>query len=516
MAAVHENYIKEFLELHKGEAFIAEKLVTELKQMFPDLQDSNCRRIISNAHKHGRIASSEPITFAHNQYAYFSSSEVFGYKVLAKCIMEYKKPLHRVIFALQRGNGILSVLDARKISGTTLLRESHSLLFENILDQLEILKIAEVRKIGDTDFIIKCNKNVDTLQADGIRTDLQSNNTMLSLVLQWAVRANIIDDKQLCFMGEANSFNGVERNNEIWDAFGFSNAVGLGGITRDFQTLVLVDFHAKNIYEEYDFAGFKDRVDRVVYSTRGERRKVLPIVFSNGASPLAIASMKKYGYINFNIADILGRNAVGISRNFTENRQLIEQKLAVNDFTVTDKVADSLEQIKKSGCEANYGNLKGALFEYLMYPVVQKIYGHNSVVIHSYKGSCDGKEFECDYLVKAADENVIFELKGYAKGNKILLGEFDKDTGKYTDNSVRWFLNHTFELCSKVLGKHPVNKFCYITTSDFSEDAAKELISRKKNKPNKLECCYNHDSLLELLKENNMKDEIKVINQFYS
>ena len=71
--------------------------------------------------------------------------------------MEYKKPLHRVIIALQRGNGILSVLDARKISGTTLLRESHSLLFENILDQLDILKIAEVRKIGDTDFIIKCN-----------------------------------------------------------------------------------------------------------------------------------------------------------------------------------------------------------------------------------------------------------------------------------------------------------------------------------------------------------------------
>ena len=67
-----------------------------------------------------------------------------------------------------------------------------------------------------------------------------------------------------------------------------------------------------------------------------------------------------------------------------------------------------------------------------------------------------------------------------------------------------------------MLGKHPVNKFCYITTSDFSEDAAKELISRKKNKPNKLDCCYNHDSLLELLKENNMKDEIKVINQFYS
>ena len=103
MAAVHENYIKEFLELHKGEAFIAEKLVTELKQMFPDLQDSNCRRIISNAHKHGRIASSEPITFAHNQYAYFSSSEVFGYKVLAKCIMEYKKPFASCDFCSTEG-----------------------------------------------------------------------------------------------------------------------------------------------------------------------------------------------------------------------------------------------------------------------------------------------------------------------------------------------------------------------------------------------------------------------------
>lgn len=54
----------------------------------------------------------------------------------------------------------------------------------------------------------------------------------------------------------------------------------------------------------------------------------------------------------------------------------------------------------------------------------------------------------------------------------------DKNT--YTANAVSWFLNQTFELCSKGLGKHPVNKFCYITTSDFSEDSAKELISRKK------------------------------------
>lgn len=51
---------------------------------------------------------------------------------------------------------------------------------------------------------------------------------------------------------------------------------------------------------------------------------------------------------------------------------------------------------------------------------------------------------------------------------------------------------------------------------DKNTYTAKEFISRKKNKPNKHDCCYNHDSLLRLLGENNMKDEVKVINQFYS
>ena len=285
---------------------------------------------------------------------------------------------------------------------------------------------------------------------------------------------------------------------------------------KEFQTIVLIDFSPYHIYEEYDFSGFKERIDRAVFSTTGECRKVLPVIFSCNMSPSAASLVKRNGYLYFNISSLLGENALNVVQNYTQNVTRIEQKINSQNPNVEEEILSSLNDIRKSGNEPNYGNLIGCLFEYLMYPVLRKIYGIDCMIIHSFSGRINGKQFQCDYLVESENENIIIELKGYKKGHIILKGCYDQETKRYTENSILWFLNHTFNLCVQNLGKRRPNKLCYITTADLEEAAKLELTTRKKNKPTKLECFYNHDTLVELLKKYDMKDEIKIINQFYT
>lgn len=515
MAKTHEIYIQNYLNEHKNESFISTELRDILLQQYPTLTTNNCRKIIHNALSHNMISSSSPITFSNNQYAYFSTESPLGYEVLSNSIKKYKQALHRVIFALERHRGIITYLDALKISGATLAATSHSISFESIIKELKLLQIADIHTIHNTKYIAQKKKGIDSSEIENLHNDLKNTNLLLFLSLNWLIHSNLIDSKQLCYMGESNDYNGIERNNELWDAFGFSNVSGLRSGNKEFQTIVLIDFSPHHTYEEYDFIGFKERIDRTVFSTTGEHRKVLPIIFSYSISPSASSLLKRNGYLYFNISSLLGENALNVARNFTQNITSIEQKISSQNPDFDEEISNSLKDIRESGNEINYGNLKGKLFEYLMYPVIHKIYGANSIITHNYSGSINGQKFECDYLVESNDENIIIELKGYKKGDLILKGSYDQETQKYTPNSISWFLNQTFNLCTQKLGNRRPNRLCYITTADLEDSAKTVLISRKKNKPTKLECFYNHDTLIELLKTYDMKNEIKVIEQFY-
>jgi hypothetical protein len=515
MAKLHEIYIQNYLSEHTSESFISTELIAILLQQFPTLTANNCRKIINNALGHNMISSSAPITFANNQYAYFSTESPTGYEVLANSIKKHKQSLHRVIFALERNGGILTYRDAFKISGATLADASHSISFKSIINELKQLKIADIQTIHNTKFVVQKKKSIDISVLENLYNDQKNTNLLLFLSLNWLVHSNLIDSKQLCYMGESNDYSGIERNDELWDAFGFSNATGIRSSKKEFQTIVLIDFLPNHTYEEYDFIGFKERVDRTIFSTTGEHRKVLPIIFSCSISPSASSLIKKYGYLCFNIFSLLGENALNIARNYTQNIASIEQKISSKSTDFGEEISNSLKDIRESGNETNYGNLKGQLFEYLMYPVIQKIYGANSIITHNYSGSIDGQKFECDYLVELNDENIIIELKGYKKGNIILKGSYDQETQKYTPNSILWFLNQTFNLCSRKLGNRRPNKFCYITTAELEDSAKAELTARKKNKPTSLECFYNYTTLIKLLQDYDMKNEIKVIKQFY-
>lgn len=515
MAKEHEEFIANFLDANEKKAYLGSELKTILKNRYSELTDNNCRRIIKKAVDTNRINSSFPLVFEKNQYAYYSKKSNYDYRLFAEVIKKYKSALHRVIYALERNGGILTFQEVQKISGATSQETAHSVSFDSILKDLKVLNIVNEQEVDGIKFVIQ-NKSKSV--CDDIHTYIQKleNKTLvLKLILNWLVRTNLIDSKQLCYVGEKNKYRGIERNGEVWDAWGFSNTVGIGKSERAFQTMVLVDCLEQNEYQEYDFQGFKQRIDRVIFSTKNQHRKVLPIVIANKFSPAARNLIKENCYLSYSISAILGENAVMTVSEFNAYAKEIEDKIKRKERDIQYQIKESLNTINSTGNRINYGNLVGKLFEYLMFPVLQEIYGKNAIITHSYKGKVSGKEFECDYLIETKDENIIVELKGYKRDNVILKGEFNSKTGKYAKNSILWFLDHNFKLCSEVLGRRKMNKFCYITTADIAADAKTVLISKKKNKPLKLACYYTYDTLIELLNQYNLKEEKEIIQQFF-
>ena len=101
-------------------------------------------------------------------------------------------------------------------------------------------------------------------------------------------------------------------------------------------------------------------------------------------------------------------------------------------------------------------------------------------MIHGYTGSVKGEKFECDYLIDTPSENIIVELKGYRRKDVIRLGSFLPETEKPEQDTVKWFLVRTFELCRKSYGGNKKFKFSYITTAQIEDAAVKKMEERKK------------------------------------
>lgn len=516
MAKVHEIFLQKYFDGHPDAVLTGSELAGILSGSFPELSEINCRKIISCTVKKGVIKSSAPITFGNHQYAYFSSDRPVDYNTLKDVIREHKKYLHRAIFAIKRNGGWLSELELVKITGVTSAQNTHNVNIQTVKQELAFLKIAESVIYKKSEFIVSTMANADVEnQVKWLKT-MNDYNLLVYQVCEWMGRANLIDMQQASFIGAANNFRGTERNGELWDMFGFTNTVGLGTVQKEFQTIVVVDVGFRDTYEEYDFIGFQERVNRLIHSVHGEKRKVLPIVFAKDFSPRARQLLKKNYYMNFSLSMILGQSFVEVARKYNQTIEKLQRKVTGRQTDILTEVKEMLNTFRESGSEENYGNLKGHLFEYLMYPVFQKIYPERDVrMIHGYTGSVKGEKFECDYLIDTPSENIIVELKGYRRKDVIRLGSFLPETEKPEQDTVKWFLVRTFELCRKSYGGNKKFKFSYITTAQIEDAAVKKMEERKKEKPERIQCCYDYSGLIELLNNYGMAAERKIIEQFY-
>ena len=423
-----------------------------------------------------------------------------------------------MLFALQRGAGIISINEFCNISGVNLNENDHDISFNRLITDLNYFDIAESVKIDNLRYICFKNREMPQPQAVALLDELKDKNLLLSICATWLTRSNIVDSKQFCFLGAPNNYEGIERNGTYWDALGFTNTVGLGSSQKNFQTIVIIDFRHTTKYEEYDFDGFKKRVDRLIFSVKKQRRKVLPIIIASDFSPTAISLVKENNYMCFNINTILGKNALSISKRYRESIEDLEGKIQSENLSqMANSISSICSYIRENGNEVNYGNLKGTLFEYLMYPIFSRIFDkQGDRIIHNFKSKVDNKEFECDYRIETADENIFIELKGYNKNYIIPMGSYNENNKNINHQSVKWFLTHTYELAKKYVGTEKKCKFCYITTAQIEDIAKEKMIQRKKDKPNLMRHFYDHDSLIQLLKDYKCENEINIIKQFYS
>lgn len=523
MAKEHEEYLVTFLDKNRKRSYTGQELKERLKDKYPQLSDDGARKALSRCAAQKRICSTKPVTFLRGQYAYFSvkANRNRNGRLFENSIKEYRTDLHRVIYALKRGSGVLSYNEMSNIAGVMIEHEGHNVGLEDLIKDLECLGIATMDTIGGIKYLHYKDKEPGPIEVEKLRNDLMDKNMLLSLCVTWLIRSNILDPTQACFLGERNNYKGIDRNGTIWDAFGYTRTVGLGGTERDFQTMVLVDFLHHSRYEQYDFEGFQKRVEHLIFSVRAENkgRKVLPIIMAFEFSPMAKALIRKNGYMCFEANTILGKNAIEIAARYREAKKKIEQDIDDKEYSeIARNISELYEYIKNQGNEENYGNMKGALFEYLMFPVFMCIFDKRGDQIHhSYSGSVKNQRFECDYWIETEDENIYIELKGYHRDYVIPLGEKDKESGEVPHQSIRWFLSHTYELAREYTGKTAKRepKFCYITTGKIEPKAKEEMIKRRKNESKRLNCFYEYDALIELLKSYGLKKEIEVLEQFF-
>lgn len=490
-----ENSIKQYLEKNKS-FVLSSELINYILKEYKNISNDYARKIISNMVKKGIIKSSAPIKFANNNYAYASNDKQTNYNNLSYLIKMEKKQLFRAICLIKREK-VITYNELARVSGCVIANLGNNLVIDTIISELNYFKIAKIQMYKGVTFIVGQDSNINLEEK---YVHLKRENRVLWSLISWLKDINIIDSNDIVtFKGEGNRYEGVENGQLIWDAFFFTKTVGINGTTK--KTIGVIDISTKSVYDWLDVEGFKNRIDIFINSTKNKKnnRKILPIIFASNISNAAKKIIRENNYMCIDIKKILGNNYESIISNYISFIE--EEKFDVNKFEEIHK------QIGENG---NYGNIKGILFEYMMGEVFRKIYNENSTLFeHSIKIN----KREIDYRIETKDENIFIELKAYNKEKEIELGNTNQ---KYT---VNWTYKGSYKYFTEKYGNVPDRtcKFCYITTSKFSKDALEKLkeLNKGKCKSRKLDCFYDRDKLISLLKEYKCKKEIELINNFY-
>lgn len=539
MAKRHEDYLLQRF-LGKSVVLTGSELSKEICEKFPDCTKENARKIIQNAVKSNIIKSSKPLTLGHKQYAYYGHQYYLSKDTL-KNLMEQNRPaLHRIMQRLSQNGGVISYVEAFKISAATVSKGSTKVnTLTKTISILENMGLVRKESNWGVNYLVEYNLG----QSDAIylmqehHYKLQLDCMFIPSFLIWLQKHNLINSNNIIYRNKKKLGDGVVHNNLIWDAYAYTSTTGLyehiGSDDKEKQTLVVLDFKIRDSYDNLDLSGFYDRIQihRNSVKNKNSKRKILPIVVANTIDSDAKKELNRLKILSFDLGTVFGERIYEIINKL----KLISTQDIVNinplnntiyNKDLTQYIKEILSALKESGQSENLGNLKGELFERLMYSVIFKIYKKDICQIHhSY---ClnrtienDKKEgYEYDYVVETSDEFIIFELKGYKGSTFIKKGGFNKETDKPEHNTVKWFFGLTYPFIKKYLKgglfEKPI-KACYITTAKFDKNAEDMLnqLNKSKDKPKDLDIFYDGDKLIELLKTYDLKKEIKVINQYY-
>lgn len=521
------DYDRYLTELFKGAQsfFVIDELVIKLKEEF-GVTDTNAKKIVQRAVSKKTIKSSSPFTFGKGRYIYFGLKSLLNKEAILRISKIHRPPLFRLISLLDVNDGIISAYEGLKVTASPI--EKSSTKVSNLKELLQILldlRIIEERDKNGVKYYIYTNIDEDEAneKIERYYQDMVIDSIFLPDILRWLQKRNLIDNKNVVFRNKKKPQFGAVHNNLVWDAFAYTGTTGIHNKFEencdDKKTLVVLDVLLNRDYTEFDLQGFYERIQIARNSVKSNLRKILPVIVLKNDDGAVAKSIHKLGFLSLGIAAVYGEKVYEIMKDlqFIKAQEFITLD---NAEAFVDTIGNSLSNLQKAGQETNLQNIKGDLFESLMYPLLSMIYTNSNIEpgkILRRKDKEGTKEYyEYDYIVTSStqEEIVIFELKGYKSTTEIRIGDSE------TKNTIRWFFRKTLPFAQDLL-MNPINDYpikgCYITTAKFEEKALKllETINGSKLKPTQLDVYYDGEKLVRLLEEKGLKKVVKIIKKYY-
>ncbi|HEY6143690.1 MAG TPA: hypothetical protein VIV55_09800, partial [Flavobacterium sp.] len=221
--------------------------------------------------------------------------------------------------------------------------------------------------------------------------------------------------------------------------------------------------------------------------------------------------IRKNGIVSFDISSIFGTKIFDIISKTSELPLLI-----YSDEGIEETVTSIFKKIKSSGQEDALGNLRGTLFEYLMYPFLKNLYS-DATISQNVILKDDTDKYEYDFIIKSEhpSEIILVEVKGIREGTYIQVGDLTEAA------TLKYFFNGAVPFARKKLNNELSNnkklKAIYITSGGYWD--AGDFIAKtnqSKIKSLKINAIIDRLELITLLKTNGFESEIKTIKQYYS
>lgn len=530
-----QKQFNEFLVAQiKKMAFASGGQLSELLVAKFGVSGEYARKIVQRSATAKILKSSKPYSFGKGQYIYVLPNNQVEFDHVMRICEKSKPPLYRLMASIRDNNGILSKYDAIKITGAP--KGKSSTKVESIDDMIKVLSrmdfVYEQKDHRDITYIIlkrafeRLNEVEEKALIEPCFNKMVMDCSLIPDILRWMGKINLIDTKisTPIYRNKKTPNIAANHNNILWDAFcytkttGINDIVGAAADSVDKQTMVALDVVLSEKYSQNHLDGFFSRIQIHRNSVKGAKRKIFPVVVYNECSDFVLNRLRKLGFMAIDVGSIFGAKIYSVLQRLSE----INNKLFNSVGTFEKTIESILQDIRDAGQEDALKDLKGVLFEVLMYPLIKNIFPDAKIERgRTLSVTLEGgvKEYyEYDYIVhsNAPNELVVIELKGYNSAAAIPIGDRD------TKSTLNWFFRRTLpfakEYFKKEISDGAMFKAMYITTGVYWQEAQNYLLKMNegKLKPNAVNIGYQRESLLELLSERNFTTEVKIIKKFYT
>ncbi|MDX5438716.1 MAG: hypothetical protein LPK03_16065 [Pontibacter sp.] len=495
------------------------------------ITSDNARKIVQRSVAAGLLTSSHPFTFGKRQYVYLQPGEQLNLPRLKEIAQKYRPPIYRLLETMDLNEGIISYYEGLKLTASPIGASSTKAdSLDDIVRDLRHQGIVKERsdKTG-IKYILYEKQPFDNETEERLmnshRSRMVTDCMFLPDIMRWLSRSNIVDNYKVIYRNKKTPSIGARQNNLIWDAYAYTKTTGLNpGLaakadTAEKMTLVVVDVVIARPYTLVDLDGFLGRLQINLNSVSEGTRKVIPIIVYKDITEHALNKARVLGFISFDLGSIFGTNIYSV----IERLNLIKvDDLTLKDDALATSVESTLDLIRNSGQEDSLREIRGVLFEYLLYPLISAFYGNAQIeqgrTLTMIKPDGTKEYYEYDFIIRSSvpKEVIVVELKGYSAASRISVGDTD------SKNTLRWFFRRTLPFAAKALDKEVLEsgkpiKGCYITSASFFDDGKEflETMNKSKHKPQTLNVYYDGNSLLSLLRENDLIKITKIIERFY-